>query len=171
MADIDYMSSIQLPADQWTKIQQCLRDCPDVYVGKEFECRRFIESVLWMARSGAQWRLLPAEYGKWSSIYKRFVRRSQKGIWERMYSHSPCGVYDFIEDADFALPCANTAAKSRCFFIFSVWFNPHAAALLRQWLRYGERVHRFLLKPSRVGRERLTRIKRKGLNRPHRLKR
>ena len=79
---------------------------------------------------------------------------------------------DFVEDADFALPCANTAAKSRCFFIFSVWFNPHAAAscsgfatataLLRQWLRYGERVHRFLLKPSRVGRERLTRIKRKG---------
>ena len=111
------MSSIQLPADQWTKIQQCLRDCPDVYVGKEFECRRFIESVLWMARSGAQWRLLPVEYGKWSSIYKRFVRRSQKGIWERMYSH-------FIEDADMesliidstimrAHPCAGGASTKK----------------------------------------------------------
>ena len=46
-----------------------------------------------------------------------------------------------------------------------------ATALLRQWLRYGERVHQLSFKPSRVGRERLTRIERKGLNRPHRLKR
>jgi hypothetical protein len=44
---------------------------------------------------------------------------------------------DFVEDGDRALPSANTAAKSRCFFIFSVWFNPHAAALLRQRLCCG----------------------------------
>jgi hypothetical protein len=44
---------------------------------------------------------------------------------------------DLVEGVDRALPSANTAAKSRCFFIFSVWFNPHAAALLRQRLCCG----------------------------------
>ena len=47
---------------------------------------------------------------------------------------------DLVADADHALPCANTAAKSRCFFIFSVWFNPHAAALLRQRLLLWQRL-------------------------------
>ena len=87
------MSSVQLSSDQWTKIHKFLKGCPDVYVGKEAECRRFIEAVLWMARSGAQWRLLPTEYGRWNSVYKRMARWSHKGIWERMHAH-------FIEDSD-----------------------------------------------------------------------
>jgi len=79
--------------DQWCKLLSFLRTCPGVYVGRAENCRRFIEGVLWIARNGAPWRLLPPQYGKWNSVYKRFARWCDQGVWERMWAH-------FADDPD-----------------------------------------------------------------------
>ena len=104
-----------LQEKQWSKIVAFLRDCPGVYVGDEAQGRRFLEGVMWITRTGAQWRFLPKEYGRWNSVYKRFARWCDKGIWERMHAH-------FVDEPDMehlildstvvrAHPCAAGAPK------------------------------------------------------------
>ena len=114
------MSNLELPPEQWARILDFLRGRTDLYVGQEEECRPFIEAVLWINRSGAQWRLLPAEYGNWNSVYKRFARWADRGVWELLPQHfagAPDMAYLIIDSTVVrAHPCAagvppKTAAK------------------------------------------------------------
>jgi len=112
------MTTVNLTDEQWTKVRTFLENEPNAYVGSdEGESRRFVEAVIWISRSGAQWRLLPAEYGNWNSVYKRFARWCDKGVWGRMLGH-------FADDPDMengmvdstivrAHACAAGATKKR----------------------------------------------------------
>jgi len=87
--------TVKLTDHEWQQILPFLRSRPDLYIGQERECRKFLEAVLWITRSGAQWsgaqwRLLPHEYGAWNTIYKRFARWSERGVWEAMHQHFAC---------------------------------------------------------------------------------
>ena len=44
--------------------------------------RVVLDGVFWIARTGAQWRDLPEEFGKWSSVYRQFRRWTLAGLWE-----------------------------------------------------------------------------------------
>lgn len=48
--------------------------------------RAFIRAVMWIGRTGAPWRALPPEYGKWSTIHKRFMRWAKAGIWQMIFN-------------------------------------------------------------------------------------
>lgn len=109
------MTKQMLNDEQWKKIQTFLRSCRQVKVGSARKCRRFVEAAIWVTRSGAQWRLLPKEYGKWNSVYKRYSRWNDAGVWDQMLQY-------FAADADMenvqidstivrAHPCAAGAQK------------------------------------------------------------
>ncbi|MEZ4524687.1 MAG: IS5 family transposase [Desulfobacterales bacterium] len=72
--------------DQWLKISAFLSEESCVYAGNLSRLRLFVEGVFWILRSGAQWRFLPSEYGRWNSVYRRFARWSVRGAWERFFT-------------------------------------------------------------------------------------
>jgi transposase len=87
------VTNIKITTQQWKRIRAFLETRSDIYIGQNRNCKRFINAILWMTRSGAQWRLLPEKYGDWNSIYKRFNRWAERGIWTAMFEH-------FANDAD-----------------------------------------------------------------------
>ena len=109
------MTDVKLSDDQWTNIRTFLRQVPNVYVGNEANCPRFVEAVKWTSRSGAQWRLLPSEYGNWNSFYKQFVRWREASVWERLlaYVANVPDVENGMMDSTVvrAYPCAAGALK------------------------------------------------------------
>lgn len=75
----------RLDDTKWSKVYACLKVTPGIYTGNEEKSRQFIDAVHWVMRTGAQWRDLPSELGKWNTVFKRFARWSDKHVWEKLH--------------------------------------------------------------------------------------
>jgi transposase len=69
-----------LAEEEWAAIAPLLpsergRNCRPAH-----DNRQFLNGMLWVACTGASWRDMPSEYGKWNSVYQRFRRWSQIGV-------------------------------------------------------------------------------------------
>jgi putative transposase len=49
-----------------------------------YDLRGVINGILYLLKTGCQWRLLPREFGKWSTIYAYFKRWRREGVWARL---------------------------------------------------------------------------------------
>ena len=46
--------------------------------------RRFLNGMLHVLRTGCPWRDLHERYGKWNSVYVRFRRWAEQGVWDAL---------------------------------------------------------------------------------------
>lgn len=47
--------------------------------------RLMIEGMIWKLRTGCPWRDLPRDFGPWESVYTRFSRWSEQGIYQNIF--------------------------------------------------------------------------------------
>lgn len=76
--------------------------------------RLFLEALLWLVRTGAPWRDLPEHFGKWYSVWKRFRRWSENGVFERVFqelSGDPDFEYALVDGTIVKLHRHGTGAK------------------------------------------------------------
>lgn len=48
--------------------------------------RKLMDEVLYLVKTGCQWRQLPHDFPKWSSVKSFYYRALASGLWEKMRS-------------------------------------------------------------------------------------
>jgi transposase len=74
-----------LSDEQWNRISGLIIGRPDQRGSTGRDNRMFVEGVLWIVRTGAPWRDLPEVFGEWNSVFRRFSRWSEKGVWSGIF--------------------------------------------------------------------------------------
>jgi transposase len=72
-----------LTDEQFAKIERFL---PTDTRGKQrVDDRRVISGIIHVLKSGGRWIDAPSEYGPRKTLYNRFVRWADKGVWVRLF--------------------------------------------------------------------------------------
>ena len=71
--------------DQWKILSRLLpaakkRGRPIVY-----DRRRIVNAILYVVRSGCQWRMLPKDFPPWKTVYQIFYRWRLNGLWDKVH--------------------------------------------------------------------------------------
>ena len=69
-----------LTNEQWEKIAEYF---PSGNKSKHHK-RNLVEAVMYVVKTGCQWRALPHDYPPYSTVYNFYSRAKKKGIWEKV---------------------------------------------------------------------------------------
>jgi hypothetical protein len=74
----------ELSAAEWERIVPLLPpQKPDV--GRpRLDHRTILGGILWVLRTAAPWREMPAQFGKWNTAYVRYRLWCKQGLWQRI---------------------------------------------------------------------------------------
>jgi transposase len=78
------MKQYELTKEQWEHVNAELP--PERTGGRpRKDDRKMLNGMLWIARSGVQWREMPEAYGPWQSVYARFAKWRDDGTLEAIF--------------------------------------------------------------------------------------
>ena len=108
------MNRLVLTDDHWERVAPLLPGKAGDPGRSGADNRLFLEAVLWMVRTGAPWRDLPEAFGFWNSVFRRFRRWAQAGVFERLFqalSGDPDFEYALIDGTIIRVHQHGTGAK------------------------------------------------------------
>src|SRR5215212_12264769 len=70
--------------DQWERIKNLISGGRRGQRGPRCNNRRFVDALLWMARSGARWRDLPERFGDHRAVKRRYYRWIERGVLDQV---------------------------------------------------------------------------------------
>ena len=68
---------------QWAEIEP-------LFVGmrkRKWEKRELVNAVLYLVKTGCQWRQLPHDFPNWKTVYSFFRRTAKNGLWKKIMNH------------------------------------------------------------------------------------
>jgi transposase len=70
--------------DQWERLKEFVPGGRKGKRGPRTDNRRFLNALLWMARSGARWRDLPEQFGGYETVKRRYYRWIEMGVLDEI---------------------------------------------------------------------------------------
>lgn len=84
------MPTIPYPSDlsdhEWQVLAPLLPPAKSGGRPRTVNLRRVLNGIFYLLRGGCAWRLLPRDYGPWSTVYDSFRKWRLDGTWERIHS-------------------------------------------------------------------------------------
>ena len=78
------MRRYALRDEQWERIKDLLPGRAGQAGVTAKDNRLSVAAALYRCRAGIPWRDLPERYGPWQTVYSRFRRWQQAGVWDRV---------------------------------------------------------------------------------------
>ena len=77
-----------VPDDLWEEIKLLLPpEKPNKTIGRPVvPFRKVLDGIVYILRTGCQWKMLPKEYGSGSTCHRRFQQRSTSKVFERLWT-------------------------------------------------------------------------------------
>ena len=77
----------EIPDDLWLLVQYVMpREELHPSRGRPWiPPRRILDGVLYVLRTGCQWKAVPREFASGSTVHRRFQRWVERGVWEAMW--------------------------------------------------------------------------------------
>ncbi|MGP1397855.1 MAG: IS5 family transposase [Inquilinaceae bacterium] len=79
------MERFVLTDAQWAKMEPHCLGKPTDPGRSGVDNRRFVEAVLWVVRTGSPWRDLPAGFGNWNTVFKRYRDWVKADVFVRLF--------------------------------------------------------------------------------------
>jgi transposase len=70
-----------LSDEQWERIEHLFPKRQSRMGRPPVDQRRVVDAILWVLRTGAPWRDLPEEFGKWQTVYHYFAKWRDDGTF------------------------------------------------------------------------------------------
>jgi putative transposase len=70
---------------QWQLIEPLLPKAKPGGRPRAVDLRRVVHGILYLTRSGCSWRMLPRDFGPWSTVYDYFRKYRRDGTWKRIH--------------------------------------------------------------------------------------
>jgi transposase len=75
----------KMTEDEWAFAVDLFRAARSGRGDKGRDDRKFLEALHYFSLHNITWRALPKEFGNWNSVWKRFWRLSQSGVFEAFF--------------------------------------------------------------------------------------
>ena len=86
---VKYLPTVKrIPDELWDEIRNILpSEKPINTIGRPVvSFRKVLEGILYVLRTGCQWKILPKEYGSGSTRHRRFQQWSTSKVFERLWN-------------------------------------------------------------------------------------